>query len=312
EAKQASVEVGRARVALVRAQGDLATQKLRLLQQMGVELDRDIRLTTTFQVFDPQWTRASVMAMAEKQQPRVRALEAQADAQAAAARSARSRYLPTISLGANWSGFTRQIADNSVIISSLQSSIASQQSQCQYENALNSRLTSPMPGLGGDCSQIQLTDSLKNLAIQQNNVFPFQFERNPFQFTLSISLPIFQGLQRRQQVATTRAAAEDARYQARAQSLKARADADAALLALRTAYAAANLEDENRQVAADQLDQARERYRVGLTSFVELTQAETLKSQADQSYLGAIYDFHLALTNLEAAVGQPLRPETGS
>jgi outer membrane protein len=311
EAKQASVEVGRARVALVRAQGDLSTQKLRLLQQMGVELDRDIRLTTTFQVFDPQWTRASVMAMAEKQQPRVRALEAQADAQTAAARAASSRYLPTISIGAYWSGFTRQIANNSVIVSSLQSSIASQRSQCEFENELNSRLSSPLPGTGGDCSQIQLTDSLKNQYIQQNEVFPFQFERNPFQLSLSISLPIFQGLQRQQQVATARAAADDARYQARSQSLQARADADAALLALRTAYAAAKLEDENRQVAADQLEQAREQYRVGLSSFVDLTQAETLKTQADQSYLSAVYDFQSALTDLEAAVGQRLRPEAG-
>ncbi len=311
EGKQASVEVGRARVALVRAQGDLSTQKLRLLQQMGVELDRDIRLTTSFQVFDPQWTRASVMAMAQKQQPRVRALEAQADAQTAAARAASSRYLPTISFGASWSGFTRQIANNGVIVGALQSDVASQQSQCQFENELNSRLSSPLPGTGGDCSQIQLTDSLKNAAIAQNNVFPFQFQRNPFQLSLSISLPIFQGLQRQQQVATARAAADDARYQARAQSLLARADADAALLALRTAYAAAQLEDENRQVAAEQLEQAREQYRVGISSFVDLTQAETLKFQADQSYLSAVYDFQSALTDLEAAVGQPLRPETG-
>jgi outer membrane protein TolC len=249
--------------------------------------------------------------MAEEQQPRVRALEAQADAQAAAARSARSRYLPTISVGANWSGFTRQIANDNVIISSLQSSIAAEQSQCQFENELNSRLSSPLPGTGGDCSQIQLTDSLRNSALEQNNVFPFQFERNPFQFTLSISFPLFQGLQRRQQVATARAAADDAHYQARSQSLQARADADAALLALRTAYAAAQLEDENRQVAADQLDQAREQYRVGISSFVDLTQAETLKTQADQSYLSAVYDFQSALTDLEAAVGQRLRPESG-
>ncbi|MEJ2185416.1 MAG: TolC family protein [Gemmatimonadota bacterium] len=311
EGKQASVEVGRARVALVRAQGDLSTQKLRLLQQLGVELDRDIRLTTSFQVFDPQWTRASVMAMAEKQQPRVRALEAQADAQNAAARAANSRYLPTISIGARWSGITRQIADDNVLISSVQSAIASDRSQCEFENELNSRLPSPLPGTGGDCSQFQLTDSLRNVVLEQNNVFPFQFKRNPFQLTLSISLPIFQGLQRQQQVATARAAADDARYQARAESLRARADANAALLALKTAYAAAQLEEENRQVAAEQLEQARERYRVGIASFVDLAQAETLKSEADQSYLSAVYDFQSALTDLEAAVGQRLRSESG-
>jgi len=311
EAKQASVEVGRARVALVRAQGDFSTQKLRLLQQMGVELDRDIRLTSSFDVFDPQWTRASVTAMAEKQHPRIRAMEAQADAQRATARAANSRYLPTISLAANWSGFSRQIADNNAIINSLQNSIDAQQSQCQFENALNSRLTSPMPDYGGDCSRIQLTDSLKNAYIARNNVFPFNFQPNPFQLSLSVSLPVFQGFQRKQQAAEASAAAEDARYQARAASLQLRADADAALLSLRTAYAAVVLEAQNRQVADEQLEQARERYRVGMDSFVDLTEAETLKSQADQSYLSAVYDFHTALADLEAAVGQKLRPEEG-
>lgn len=308
EEKQARVELGRARVALVRAQGDFATQKLRLLQQMGVELDRDVELTTEFQVFEPTWSRESVVEAAGQGHPRIRALEATADAQTASARAARMQYLPTFSLNANWSGRAREIQNRSALVASLEKSAAGDRAQCQFENELNARLTSPIPDLGGDCSQYQVTDADIQQAVQFNDVFPFNFDPDPLSLQLTVSVPIFQGFARQQRIATANAAADDARHLARGEALRIRADAEAAYLAVQTAYQAVTLEEENQQVAAEQLDQARERYRLGLTSFVELTEAETIKSQADQSYLGAVYDFHTALADLEAAMGQRLRP----
>ncbi len=311
EEKQARVELGRARVALVRAEGDLATRKLRLLQQLGVEVDRDIELTTEFVVFEPAWSREAILEAASAAHPHVRAMEAAAGAQVAAARAARMDYLPTLSVNANWSGRAREIAERSALVNSLEQQASHQISQCQFENTLNAHLTSPIDELGGDCSRYQVTEEDIQQAVARNDVFPFDFDPDPLSFQLTVSIPIFQGFQRQQRIAQANAVADDARHQARAEALRLRADAGAAYLAVQTAYEAVTLEEENQELAAEQLDQERERYRLGLASFVELTEADTTKSRADQSYLSAIYDFHTALADLEAAVGRSLRPGTG-
>jgi outer membrane protein TolC len=54
---------------------------------------------------------------------------------------------------------------------------------------------------------------------------------------------------------------------------------------------------------------ARERYRLGAASFIELQDAETVKARADRAHLTAVYSFHEALAALETAVGRPLRQD---
>jgi outer membrane protein len=126
--------------------------------------------------------------------------------------------------------------------------------------------------------------------------------------SIGISVPVFQGFTRQRRVAEARAAAEDTEYRLRGERLRLRADVEEGFLRLRTAYQAVQIEETNRGLADEQLEQARERYRVGLDSFIQLTEAETIKSEADQAYLAAVYTFHEALADLESAVGQPLRP----
>jgi len=71
------------------------------------------------------------------------------------------------------------------------------------------------------------------------------------------------------------------------------------------------LEERNRALAAEQLRLAQERYRVGAASFLELSDAETIRARADRAHLAAVYAFHEALAALEAAVGRRLRPAAG-
>ena len=75
-----------------------------------------------------------------------------------------------------------------------------------------------------------------------------------------------------------------------------------------TALQTVALEESNRQLADEQLAMQRERYRVGVATFLELQDAETIKARADRDYLNAVYAFHVALSQLEAAVGRSLRP----
>jgi outer membrane protein len=312
DAQQAQVERGRSQVDVLTAQATYETSKLRLLQQIGVEIEREITLTSSFRVFEPLWTRASLLETAMAAHPSLRSLQAREDAQRAAAKTAWSSYLPTFTASANWSGFTRQVGSDAFLLAQGVDQLESRLEACQEFNDLSSRLANPYPMQ--DCTaRYGLTDaredSILNAVVENNRAFPFDFQQQPLSLSLRVSVPIFTGFTRQRQVAQAEAAADDTEQSRRAARLRLRADVSAAFLQLRTAYQAVQIEETNRRVAADQLRQARERYRVGLDSFVELTEAETLKSQADQAHLAAVYTFHEALADLEAAVGQRLRPE---
>src|SRR5690606_35920215 len=124
---------------------------------------------------------------------------------------------------------------------------------------------------------------------------------------LRVSVPIFLGLARERQVEQARAAADDARHQRRAAELRLRTEVQAAHGALVTAYRTALLQERNRQAADEALRLARERYRLGAASFLELSEAETAKARADREHLTALYGFHEALASLERASGTRLR-----
>ena len=310
DAKQAQVERGRAQVGLLTAQSDYTTAKLRLVQQLGLDMDGDVRLTSEFAVFEPSWSQASLVEMATEQHPSLRALRATSAAQRSAARTAWSAYLPTLSATARLSGFTRQVGDDQYLIDQGINTLEAREEACIDNNDFNARLANPYPMQ--DCSRFARTpervDSVQTAVFTNNRAFPFDFEKQPMTLSVGISLPVFQGLSRQRQVEQAEAAAEDTDHLLRGERLRLKADVGSAYTRLTTAYQAVQIEETNRVLAQEQLEMARERYRVGLDSFVQLTEAETLKSQADQSYLASLYTFHEALADLESAVGQPLRP----
>jgi outer membrane protein TolC len=80
---------------------------------------------------------------------------------------------------------------------------------------------------------------------------------------------------------------------------------------LQSGYRQVEIETRNRELADQQLTQARQRYSVGNTSILELMDAQTSLSTAERDYLNAVYSFHQALVALEAATGRPLRPGAG-
>jgi outer membrane protein len=142
-----------------------------------------------------------------------------------------------------------------------------------------------------------------------NHVFPFDFSREPPSLSMTISLPVFQGFTRERQIEEAKAFAADARHRLNAEDLRVRTDVATAYLDAVTAEQTVELEERNRQLAGEQLEMARERYRLGAASFIELQDAETVKARADRAHLTAVYSFHEALAALEAAVGRPLRQD---
>jgi hypothetical protein len=106
-----------------------------------------------------------------------------------------------------------------------------------------------------------------------NQRYPFGFTRDPITFSASLSLPIFNGLQREQRMQEAEANRNDARYNVRATELRLRADITSGYNNLFTAYQAVQIQTRNSEAAREALALAQERFRVGANTFVDLVQS---------------------------------------
>jgi outer membrane protein len=302
---QAEVERGRAEVALLQAQAAAETEKLRLLQRIGLDYRGDVELVTRPELFAPDWTLEELTAEALQRHPQLAAARAAEAASRATARSAKMQYLPSLNLSGGWFGYTRSTRDERYLLNSAEQSAINRIAGCEATNDLYSRLANPLPAQ--DCSRFAFDDSKRAAVLAANDVFPFNFTKQPPSFGMTISLPLLNGFTREAQVQQAAAAAEDAKHTRREQELEQRATIAASYLAIQTAYRSVAIEERNVAAAAEQLEYARERYRLGAGSILELTQAQATKARADQAHLVALYSFHENLAALEAAVGRRLR-----
>ena len=308
ESKQAEVERGRAEVNLLQARNLVQTEKLRLMQEIGIELDREVQLTTEFSVFDLNATQDELVQIALQAHPQLAAARAYESASEAGVKMARTAYLPSLDMSVGLSGYTRQAGNSNYAVDQARRSITSQRTSCEQMNLISSGLSRPLPGFPQNCALFTLTPEQERDIRESNQVFPFDFSRQPWGAQLRISLPVFQGFGRELRVEQARAATADARYRVRGEELRLKTDISAAYLNATTARLSVQLEQRNRELADEQLRLARERYRVGAAAFIELQDAETIKARADRAYLIALYSFHEAIAALETAVGRNLRP----
>lgn len=304
ELKQAEVEKGRAQVTMLQAENLVRTERLRLMQGLGLEVNADVELTTPFAVTDVPWSQQELIGIAMEAHPNLTAARATERANNASVKMAKSAYLPTLSFSAGLSGFTREAGSSEYLLDQARFGLAEAARQCQFDNAVAS---GRVPGYPVPCPTATLTPDQERQIVSGNNVFPFNFTGEPYTASLQISLPIFQGFSRERQIEQAKADAADASYRLRAEELRLRADVSTAYLNATTAKQSVELEQRNTELAEDQLRLARERYRLGAASFLELQDAATIKARADRAYLEAIYSFHESMAALEAAVGRSLR-----
>lgn len=305
DVQQAEVGVGRARVDVLQAGTLVRTSRVRLQQQMGVELNAEPALETEFQVSRPTWTVDALFAMAMGDNPGLQALRATEESARYGVKMARSSYFPTVSLSASMSGFTRQASSTASQEAQAIAAGISRMQQCMTLNDLTARLADPLPPQ--DCSLLATPESALQAIRDQNKAFPFDFTGQPPSAGLTISIPVFQGLGRQRELEAARAALQDNRYRIREQELALRANIESVSAVVETAYETALIEERNQALADEQLRLARERYRLGFASFIDLVEAETVKAQADRDRLFSIFTYHDAIADLEALVGTPLR-----
>ena len=314
DVRQAEVAKGQSDVALLRAVQAENEAKLDLLRRMGVEppapVDQ-IALSDSFPVTAPALALDSLLALADEQNPALRSLRARRSAASFGVRSAKSEFLPTLSAQAGWSGFTQQFTNEDVLLSQTLSDAQSQASSCQSNNEVRAAVglstSDCFAEAGLDTQGTGLDPSLTQQIRTANDVFPFDYTRQPFQANLRISLPIFTGFGRSLRLSQARANEQDADESARARRLQVRSDVHARYLGLQTSYQAIAVQSANREAARDQLRLAQDRYRLGAGTSLEVSDAQNAVQRAEGDYVNAIYDYHKAIAALEAAVGRPLR-----
>ena len=135
----------------------------------------------------------------------------------------------------------------------------------------------------------------------------YDFRRNPYNISASLSFPIFDGFSREQRVQEAVAQRNDAEYGTRAQELRVTADVTSAYLTLQASRQTVALQEQNANTAREALSLAQERYRVGASTFIDVSQARDAFAQAQTDYLNAVYEYHRSFAALENAVGRPLR-----
>jgi outer membrane protein TolC len=123
---------------------------------------------------------------------------------------------------------------------------------------------------------------------------------------LSASYPLFNGFQREAGVARAQESLHVARMQEDDTRLAVRAEAEAALLTLRTAEQAIAIAEEAVAVAAEDLRVIQERYRLGVARIFDVVQSQIALDQARVDLVSARYDYVLARAELEAIVGREL------
>lgn len=322
DVRQAEVAKARADVQLLRARQAATEARIELLVRLGLPAGPavdQLQLTEAFALTEPDFDAAALTSLALGENPTLRSLEARQEASTIGVRSARSEYLPSFSVSTGISGFTQEFTDTDVLVQNALGGAIGSAQNCTFQNGILSRLTSPHPSPNGgiipDCNAFagldatgtQLLPDVQQSILDRNSVFPFNFSRQPWSIRLGVSLPIWDGFSRSARISQARAQQDDATEQVRARRLEVAGQVQGRVAGVRTAWEAARIQELTRTAAREQLQLAQERYRIGNGTALEVADAQNAVTQAEVEYVTAVYDYHLAVVGLEAAVGRPLR-----
>lgn len=302
--RTAEVTLGQAQVAALTAHNQAEVEKVKLFQQIGVQPPDSVELTSTFAVAKPTFTLDSVLDLARRQNPAVEALRDRERAAGWNVRVAQSEYTPTLSLATGWSGTSFQYTNSDFPVQQAIRQTAGELANCMSLDSI--RIGANLAPKG--CTNFApLTASQIAQIRQDNNAFPFKFQRAPLQFSAVVSIPVFNGFTRERDVEQAQVDRDNARLNVKSRELQMTADVTQGYLNLVTAARTVELQETIAQKAREELTYAQERYRVGAATFLDVTTASGAYVQAQVDRINAIYNYHKAFAALEAAVGRPLR-----
>jgi outer membrane protein len=303
--RRAEVTLGQAQVAALTAHNAAEVERVKLFQQIGVQPTEGVHLTTTFSVALPTFSLDSVLDLARRSNPSVHALRERENAAGWNVRVAQSSYTPTLSLSTGWSGNSFQYTNSDFPVQQTIRTLNAQLQNCLTIDSIRTAVN--MSSLRCNSGQYVLSPSQENAIRQQNSQFPFKFQRAPLSLYAQLSIPIFDNYSREQRVEQAQVDRDNARLTLRSRELQMTSDVTQGYLNLVTAARTVEMQEVNAQKAAEELTYAQERYRVGATTFLDVTTSVGTYVQAQTDRINAIYDYHKAFAALEQAVGRPLR-----
>lgn len=305
DVKRAEVAIGQQLVIALRARNTAEVEQLKLFQQLGVQRQGPVELVPMTTVTSPTFELGQLLDIARKNNPTLQGFQSRQTAAGHLVQSARSAYTPTVSLGAQLGGYTTQYKNADFLVAQAQSQTIASQASCFTTDSI--RRGAGLSSISSNCNAITWTPAAAQAVRDANKTFPFDFTSSPYNLALTVSLPLFDKFGREQRLQEAQIARDNARYDVRRQELQLSADVTAAWTSLQAAYRTVGLQEQNAAAAQEALTLAQARYRVGVSSFVELVQARNDYERASTDRIAAIYDYHRAWAALENAVGRPLR-----
>ena len=303
DVRRAEVAFGTAEIAALNAHNNAEVEMLRFFEQLGVPQPDSVILTTKFPIVPVTFRLDSLQDLARRQNPSLVAVRSREKAAGAGVRAQQGQYAPTLTLQTGLGGNSYEYTNPSTLVA---------QDSLQFVGGFASCSTSDSIRVGAGlaprgCNAL-IWDPSRGAAIRaSNNQFPFKFNKSPFAFSAFLSMPIFDNLNREQNVQEAMIQRDNARFSVRATELRLTADVAQAYLNLKTAIKTTQMQEINAARAREELAFAEERYRVGAATFLDVTTSRGTFEQAQIDRLNAIYDYHRAFAALENAVGRPLR-----
>jgi outer membrane protein len=133
------------------------------------------------------------------------------------------------------------------------------------------------------------------------NTFPLQ---PTWSVQLSLNVPIFDGFRTTNRVEETLRNYYVIKYQEEQQRQQVALDVEQAYLRLVELQERIKANEAAAKAAKENLDLATGRYQVGVGSIIEVTDAQTLYTDAQTTYIRALYDYKIADAQLVRAIGQ--------
>jgi outer membrane protein len=305
DVQRAEVALGLQRVQALKARNQVEIEKLRLFQLMGTSQPPNVKLVSQFPVTPIALNLEQLIESARRQNPGVVALRSREHVADLNVRRERGEYSPTLSLSTGIGGYTYGYTNSSFPVQQASTQLDAARSSCIRTEEVRAALN--LSNQLAQCNTMTFTSAEAQAIRDGNSKFPFNFTKSPRSFSAMLSLPLFDGFAREQRLQEAMASRSDARYGVRARELALTADVTAAYLTVTTAEKTVTLQEQNAAKAKQELKLVQDRYKIGATTFVDLTQARATYERAESERISAVYDYHKAFAALESAVGHPLR-----
>ncbi len=305
DVSRAEVALGLQRVGALKARNQVEIEKLRLYQLMGVIQPANVKLVSQFPVVPLTLNLQELIQSARNQNPGIVALRSREHVADLNVKREKGEYSPTLSLSTGIGGYTYGFTNSSFPVQQAIAESDAARTSCIRTEEVRAALN--LSNQLAQCSAITFTPADEQTIRAANSRFPFNFTKSPRSLTAVLSLPLFDGFAREQRLQEAMAGRSDARYNVRARDLALTADVTAAYLIVTTAEKTVALQEQNAAKARQELKLVQDRYKIGATTFVDLTQARATYERAESERINSVYDYHKAFAALESAVGHPLR-----